>query len=472
MLSAILNWFSNRKDGSIVINSPSSSATVSGVVTFAGTSIQTVNGTPLPAQSWSISADLSAVTGAYTFHVENSAGKIDDRTVIVQNVSPNNATVFNNDGRYLTDSAGARWNVVNGVVYKNSATIGFSAGISELIFHNGQFTSFYPGPPSSVWAFNGSAWVQSAWPAPVTYTSFWGMNGHFWGGTAYSKDSQTVAKLVAAGCNTYRVGYAFGDLTRFKNFISAYAAPSHIAVYPVALISAAADESAAYALGYSLGVEMAGLAGMVPMYELPNEYASYSLNSGADGNLTSHYNAALFKVSRGLFRGVLAGIRSIDATTPIAGPTDTWLHTGFGNMLWNGTSPDIASANTALQVRWDLTTWHWYDNMGNIESAGGPNMNVLSALAAYGVPIRLNEYGCYFSSYSSEAAVSTALVNNLMVKWDTKRATYNITGCDSYELYDDGRAGDEGQFGVVLSDASTNKTTRFSSVAAYILAHQ
>lgn len=388
--------------------------------------------------------------------------------------SPDGSVIYNNDGRALVDSAGASWTVVNGVVKKNGSNIGFSSGVTELVFKSGVFTSHIGGPPTSEWYFNGSAWVQGVWPQPVTdRLTFWGQNGHFWAGTAYSRDAQTALKLVASGTNTYRVGYAQGDIGRFKEFISAYAAPAHIAVYPVALVGAAADEDTAYAKGYSFGVEMGGLKGYVPYYELPNEYASYSINGGADGNLPAHYNAALYKVSRGIFRGVVDGVRSVDKTARFIGPAETWLHTGFSDMLWNGTSPDNSSANTALQVRWDVTTWHWYSNMGNIEAAGGITMNVLQTLKDnYGKPIRINEYGCYASSFSDEVAIATYLTgSNLMNKWDTKRATYNITGCDNYELFDDGAGGDEGNFGIVQSDAFVNKG-RYSAFAAYIVAHQ
>lgn len=388
--------------------------------------------------------------------------------------SPEGTVVYNN-GASITDSSGAQWNVVNGVVKKNGVNVAFSNGVTELTWRNGTFVSFIAGPPSSIWGFDGSAWVNTIpWPQPVTdRLTFWGQNGHFWAGTAYSKDSQTVLKLVQSGTNSYRIGYAQGDIGRFKQFISAYAAPVHIAVYPVALVGAAADEDSAYAKGYSFGVEMGGLKNYVPYYELPNEYASYSINGGADGNLPAHYNAALYKVSRGIFRGVIDGVKSVDPTARFIGPAETWLHTGFSDMLWNGTSPDNSSANTALQVRWDITTWHWYSNMGNIEAAGGPSMNVLQTLKDnYGKPIRINEYGCYASSFSDEVAIATYLTGaNLMGKWDSKRATYNITGCDNYELFDDGSGGDEGNFGIVQSDAFVNKT-RYSAFAAYIVAHQ
>jgi hypothetical protein len=386
--------------------------------------------------------------------------------------SPNGTVVYNNSGT-ITDSRGAQWTVKNGVVLKNGKTIGFTSGTDELVYRNGRFTVYNAEPPSSSWILdeNSTVWSSSTWPQPVTdKLSFWGMNGHFWGGTAYSKDAQTALKLVAAGCNTYRVGCAAGDTPRFVQFISAYAAPAHIAVYPVALISGAADESSGYAAGYSMGVEMSAMKGYVPIYEYPNEYASVSLNGGANGNLRSDYDPALYKMSRGIFRGWRDGILSRDPGAKFMGPTDTWLHYGFGDMLWNGTSPDNASANPALQVRWDITSWHWYDNMGDIEAAGGITANVLAALASYGKPIRINEYGCYASSFSDEAAITAYLTGpQLMGKWDSKRATYNITGCDSYELYDDGRAGDEGQFGIVLADATTNKTTRFSAFAAFIV---
>jgi len=388
--------------------------------------------------------------------------------------SPDGTVIYNNSGTVITDSAGSKWSVVNGVVLKNGSTVGFTSGVAELVWKNGVFTSHIIGPPSGEWFYNGSSWVQGTWPQPVTdRLTFWGQNGHFWAGTAFSKDAQTALKLVASGTNTYRVGFAGGDANRFKQFISAYAAPAHIAVYPVGLIGAAADESAAYANGYSVGVEMSSLKGYVPYYELPNEYASYSINGGSDGNLSSHYNAALFKVSRGVFRGMVDGIRSQDPNARFIGPAETWLHWGFSDMIWNGTSPDNNDPNPALAVKWDITTWHWYSNMGNIEAAGGITANVLQVLKDnYGKPIRINEYGCYASSFSDEAAITAYLTGtNLMGKWDTKRATYNITGCDNYELFDDSSGGDEGQFGIVQSDAFVNKG-RYSAFAAYIVNHQ
>lgn len=476
MLSNILRWFGFVKDGSIQILSPSHSATVSGVVTVSGTSIQQVNGSALPAQSFSFSLDTSLIAnGPFTISATNSAGHTDDCPVIVNNTSPNNSIIYNGEGNTLVDSAGAKWTLSAGVVYKNGATIGFSSGISELIFHNGTFVSHYPGPPSSEWLWDGSFWVQSTWPVPVTdaaHLPFWGANGHItWGGTAYSLDSAMAARLVSFGANVFRNGYTFGDLNRFKNFISAYAAPAHIAVYPVLLYSHTADESSGYAVGYSIGVEVAGLKGYVPMYEIANEYDGYAI-SGGDGDVPSNYDDARYKISRGLIRGVVDGIRSIDQTTKIAGPGGTWLHYGFSGMLWNGTSPSSSgSADASKIVRWDITTWHWYDNMGNIESAGSGSKNALSALAAYGVPLRMNEWGCYASSFSDEAAIATYLTGaNLMQKWDTKRSAYGIVGADIYELFDDGMAGDEGQFGVVASDATTPKG-RWSAVAAYIAAH-
>ena len=480
MLSNILKWFGYTKDGSIVINSPSSSATVSGVVTFTGTSIQAVNGTNLPPQSFSISVDLSAVSGAYTFTASNSAGHQDDRTVIVSNVSPNNTIIYNDEGNAIVDSAGARWTLVGGVVYKNSATIGFSAGITELIYHNGEFTSWYRGPASSSWKWNGSSsWVLSTWPVPVTewdHLNRWGVNGHItWGGGPYSLDSAQAAALVAFGANVYRNGFSGGDLNRFKQFISAYAAPAHIAVYPVALVGGGVDESASYAKGFSVGVEMGGLKGYVPIYELCNEWDGDSnvINGGVDGDLQTHYQSAGYLVARGVIRGVHDGILSVDPDAKFAGPGGTWLHYGFSDMLWFGKTPNGGSSvDSAKIVRWDVTTWHWYGNMGNPEAAGGGSKNMLSHMASYGVPLRMNEYGAYFSSYSDEVAVTNAITgSNLMIKWDTKRATYGITGADLYELYDDLSAGDEGKFGVVQSDGTTKKSTRWTAVAAYISAH-
>ena len=485
MLSTLMKWFGYTKDGSIVINSPSSSATVSGVVTFQGTSIQTVNGVPLPAQSWSISADLSAVSGAYTFTATNSAGHIDDRTVIVNNVSPNDTIIWNNEGNLITDSSGAKWSVTAGKVFRNSATVGVTNGVRELIWHNGTFIQYYPGPPSSCWAWDGANWNQTAWPVPVHTLSefghmqFWGINGHQNNGGVWSAQQQQVTCLVASGLNVYRTNTSHGDTTSLKQFISAYAAPSHVAVYPCFLPNVGADESSSYANGYSLGAEMAtALQGYVPCYELCNELDGYAiLGGGNNGDVPSHYSNTRFLQCRGLLRGMIDGIRSVDATTPIIGPAAGWLHYGFTDMLWNGNTPASSGSTDASKVvRWDVTTWHWYDNMGDIENAGNISANVLQHIAnTYGKPIRINEYGCYGSDFtaSGESALASYLTgSNLMGKWDSKRATYNIVGCDYYELYDDtSQGGDEATFGIYLSDTTTKKSIRWSAMNAYVIAH-
>lgn len=480
MLTTVLKWFGYLKDGSIVINYPSSSATVSGVVTFTGTSIQTVNGNPLPAQSWSISADLSAVNGAYTFHVENSAGHVDDRTVIVNNVSPNNTIIYNNEGNAITDSAGARWTVVSGKVFRNSATVGVTNGVRELIWHDGIFIQYYPGPPSSCWSWDGSNWNQTTWPVPVTdftHMQFWGMNGHAPNGGVWSAQQQQVTNLVASGFNVYRTNCSHGDVAVLKQFISANAAPSHVAVYPCFLPNVGTNESTSYANGYSLGAEMATLQGYVPMYEITNELESYAiLGGGYNGDIPSHYDNTRYLQCRGLLRGMIDGIRSVDTTTPIAGPAAGWLHYGFTDMLWNGNSPASSGSTDASKVvRWDLTTWHWYDNMGDIENAGDISANVLQHISnSYGKPIRINEFGCYQSDFSvsGETALTAYLTGaNLMGKWDSKRATYNIVGCDYYELYDDGQGGDEGQFGIYLINTTSKKSTRWSAMASYVQNH-
>jgi hypothetical protein len=82
--------------------------------------------------------------------------------------------------------------------------------------------------------------------------------------------------------------------------------------------------------------------------------------------------------------------------------------------------------------QWDITNYHWYYDMGDIETAGG--VNSLSVLhSAFNEPILLTEIGV---QSSVSASVYDSYVGTALAEYAGAAAkTYDIIGVDWYELY-------------------------------------
>lgn len=486
---------------SLTISSPTNGTVISGSsVTLLGTSAQSVDGQVLPVQSFSLTKDVSSIApgASFSLSIQNSSGDSASVSLVKQQVeSADGATVTNNCGKALYDASLNAFTVVNGVVYKNGSTIGYSSGIALLLYFNKKFYSKYvstDGKSSSWWLLDSAGNWGGPYPDPrYPVLPFWGVNGHItWNwtpnGTGYNPSSwaNVISKMQDLGMKGFRNGLANdADATTFINFIDNYAKPAGIVVTPVLLGdwdpggNPSNNESTAYTVGFNLGVIAARLKGRVPHYEVGNEVDSYAIISGAyNGTSPSHYDNRRFTLARGYIRGMIDGIRSVDNFTPIAMNGIAWLHTGFLDMLYNGTQPDGTSGYP--KVNWDITCAHWYTS--NYAPNDNPEysqngFNLLAHLASYGKPIHINEYGVNSDQYSNdETAIKNALVGQyLMNKWYSTRATYNITHCAAYQLVDAGSAyisstNREMCFGLVKSDGVTLKD-RYSVVKSYVAGH-
>ncbi|MDR5757043.1 hypothetical protein [Caballeronia sp. LZ035] len=352
----------------------------------------------------------------------------------------------------------------------------------------------------------------------IPIAPFWGVNGHFtWNNSAGyvpAKWAGNAASMKDLGMLTYRNGYGASnssstgavtssDGATFRNFINNTATPNGIVVAPVLLplyqtswTGGTATEATAYTLGYNLGVDAAtNLAGLVPWYEVGNEFDGGQWSDGnivggtGRGNVTSDFNNAKFLICRGSIRGMIAGIRSVDTTTPIMQPGGTWLHTAFFDMLRNGSTPSAPTTYDATKiVDWDLSSWHWYlnnygpnDDIENPTDQGG--FNVLAHIAGWGKPIYITECGANAMNgttavYANEAAIASAIVGSyLLARFVSVRNTYNIKGVQYYQLVD--AAGNsasvsptdnEMMFGLVASDGTTQKG-RYPTVKNFIAAN-
>jgi hypothetical protein len=165
----------------------------------------------------------------------------------------------------------------------------------------------------------------------------------------------------------------------------------------------------------------------IRVWELGNEYEIYALTGGTcsadDGSTICQYNLATYDIERGLLRGLLDGIHSVNPSALGMVDAGGWCHYAFQKqLLLDG-------------VKFDLTGWHWYSNMGNITNAhcsAGPT-NVLGILNSWGKAIWLTEFN---SNQSSLSSVQGAWLIPTMSQWSSLASTYNITAAFVYQLLD------------------------------------
>jgi hypothetical protein len=288
----------------------------------------------------------------------------------------------------------------------------------------------------------GSSSSSSA-PSGSTSTSSlssmtWGVNGHWSEGGSYGVDLATqVATLKDLGFTHYRQGIF--QLSHAQTIANNVPDMSGIAILPTIVGDSPlsyANETAAYNANYTLGAGVAKLlAGKVPYYELGGEFDALC-NVTYDGSTIDQYDQSAFILCRGALRGMIDGIKAVDTTTPIVcGATAGWLHTAFSIALWNGQQPDGTTGHPT--VRWDVTMYHWYSDMGNITDCNGTT-NILAVLQqSFGKPIWITEFGCRPDTEANVQAFITNATDG-MPMFINNRAAYNIIGVSWFELYDSG----------------------------------
>jgi hypothetical protein len=139
-------------------------------------------------------------------------------------------------------------------------------------------------------------------------------------------------------------------------------AQSGVTVYPVLLQTLDfPDENAAYQASYTLAQQIVNVQ-RYAWYEVTNELAPTCLNGWVDGARSTDFKNDCFQIARGVIRGLIAGIKSVDPDGKIIIGGNTWMHYGFDVMLANGTQPDGTSGHPV--VTWDITAWHWYSEQG------------------------------------------------------------------------------------------------------------
>jgi hypothetical protein len=398
--------------------------------------------------------------------------------------SASGATINSTTGT-LVDASGNVWGLKssanNGLqVTKNGKLAGFTADVALVLYYNGAV--YQENTASLWWPWSGSTWTGSGVSDPRTASTgtgtggtgsgggntdagssgsggstgtgstgttgssgsaaptgvqFYGVNGHYTQGGIYATNiTQQVKDMQAMGIKSIRQDcYSTSDTATMASLISSF---SPIVIQPMFdVYPSTTDETTAYNQFYAYGQTVAGqLAGKVPVIELMNEPENQYFSNGPsdNGQLVTNWSASnsQWPAFRGAVRGFIAGFRSVDTTkqTLIASPSVGWLHYGLLEGLWNGTAPDGSSGHPTAQ--WDITNYHWYYDMGDIETAGG--VNTLSVLhTAFDEPILLTEVGVQTSVSSTvyDSYVGTALAEFA----GAAAKAYDIIGIDWYELY-------------------------------------
>jgi hypothetical protein len=303
-------------------------------------------------------------------------------------------------------------------------------------------------------------------------SGFYGINGHQNSVSTYvaTPIATQISLLQDLGITTMRQDV--WDLDGAKNLVAfadecARNGIRMIVAITPSLPPAGTDEDLAHHNAWQLGNAVAStLKGRVHVYECGNEIELAFIVPGTPGDTASNYPAAPYFLYRGTLRGMIDGVRAADPSAAV-GVTSGWLHYGVLQMLSDGTDPLGGSGGPTAS--WDITSWHWYSDMGDITSASDSKVNVLDELTRrFNVPIWITEFG--FRPWGESGSQLWNDQANYLVadlaRWVQLKSQYNLLQCAMvYELFDSG-AHEDG-YGLIASDGVTQKPA-YSAVKNFI----
>ncbi|BAO89707.1 putative uncharacterized protein [Caballeronia cordobensis] len=318
---------------------------------------------------------------------------------------------------------------------------------------------------------SGSTGTSGAAVIAPSGSIFYGMNGHVNLAGPYTSTSldQQLAQLKDLNVTLYRNDIRDLDGAKKLAAVAQSFAQSGVTVYPVILQTLNfPDENAAYQASLTFAQQVVGVQ-RYAWYEITNELAGTCLNGWVDGVRSTDYRNDCFQIARGVIRGLIAGVKSVDPDGKIIIGGNTWMHYGFDVMLASGTQPDGTSGHPV--VTWDITAWHWYSEQGDIRNACGGTgcYNVIGTLQSFGKPVWINEVGMRPSFPGTADAAAAFMSNNMMGALLAIAPQYNIQSLQVYQLYDDPPTG-EGPYGIMLNDGLTKKPV-YTAVKNFITAN-
>ncbi len=143
------------------------------------------------------------------------------------------------------------------------------------------------------------------------------------------------------------------------------------------------------------------------------------------GDRPAHYQQARYRRARAVLRGLADGVRAADPAAVRVINTGGWLHTGFVERL------------QADRVPFEILSWHWYSEMGDIARAHG-NDNLLAELARFGKPIWITEWNRRGGSLGASGEAEQAdYLRQSLLRFRELAAEYPLEAVFVYELFDE-----------------------------------
>jgi len=374
----------------------------------------------------------------------------------------------------ITDSSGDVWTLANGVIYRNGSTVGNTYNVSLVLWYGGKIWHCGTAGQFFVNADVAEQWLPCNDPridvAPVP-GSFYGMNGHY--DYTYTPE-KVVSILKAMNCTSYRVGVS--DDPRQLNAVVKLAQAFQSAGLTLLVLidegvydasgAVIGSESTAYSRGYSVGSTVANALKPygVTIYECGNELTRQDatvMDFTYAGSKASDFNNANWPVMRGVMRGMIDGVKSVQSSAK-CGINFCVADVGAADALWDGRQPDGSGGHP--QVRWDITTWHNYEVYGDLFNIGtdgaGPGFDLATyCKARYGVPLIVTEWNA--GPERSESYRGNYISDRLAAFYGARK-THNIQSVMYYVL-DSGN----NTYGIMINgtpiDAPYNAFTSFTS---------
>ncbi len=402
-------------------------------------------GDDAPAASATVAIPASAPAPAAAAAAAADAAKMVVEKSASGTVLPSASSILDDDGHV--------WMIVDDRVNMNGRRI-LTGSLSPIVLLLYFDTTIYAKNTDADWFCNGSPWTSLGVNDPRVQADahsnallFYGINRHMAWGTGIYRTmpvERQLALLQDLGVTMYRCDIADAGMARtVAAALKGSFVGTGVGILPVLNPRSAhwdqlSTEADAYALGYRrLAVRcMQSLTGLVQYIECGNELDTVGLQIGGDGSQTSDWSPQQWPLFRGVIRGMIDNVRAVDSTIRFGVNVGIPMAYRALQMLWTGVAPD-GTMDGALPLRWDFTTYHWYQSSGDIECAGryGQCVNIFQVLKdSFGVPIWLTEYGWARANVGPDEA--SAYLAQVMDSYWQAREVYDVRSIMMCELVD------------------------------------
>ncbi len=288
----------------------------------------------------------------------------------------------------------------------------------------------------------------------------WGASGHYTKpdlGPYYSYNrvplSRQLGLLRSAGFSWYRNGC--NEHTCPTLLSEANKAGIHIlggfALWP----DEKSDEASNYQRVYDYTSKFARRYPQIQYYEAGNEVDNWVGMTG-DGSTRDQYNNARFAQARGFIKGFVDGIHAGNPNAVVMVGDAGYCHYGFLESLWND------------GIRWDITAFHWYATMGNIEKAGCHEANAAAIHASFGLPVWITELNDDAAAKNDDQTAAAMWLVAFANQIKTVASKYDIRAVFVYELLDEPNWQDmQGHFGI--ADGVGNPKAAYQSLRTMLI---